>query len=101
MGTEYRVANKTKKEVYGFGLKRRPKYGEALANKDCALFLLFITLQECYGDTIKVISDGNSWDWSCNLKGFDQYEDKTEEMQRKFQAWKDAKKHYWKERGEA
>lgn len=86
MGTQYRVVNLTKKEIYGFGLDWNPKYREAIINRTPARFLLFLMLEARRGDDLKVISEGNSWDWEyeLSLKGF---EDKTKEFQERFIDW--------------
>ena len=87
MGTQYRIVNQTRKEIYDFGLDWNPKYGEAFINKVCRLFLLYIMLEKFRKEFIIIINDGNSWDWSTELVTLKGYTDKSEEIQKEFEEW--------------
>lgn len=90
MGTQYRVVNHTKKEVYGFGLGNwYPKYTEAILNFQASRFLMFLCLVEFRGDNIAIVHEGNSWNWNTEFD-YDGYEDKSEEVQTKFLVWESA-----------
>jgi hypothetical protein len=90
MGTQYRVINVTKKEIYDFGLNWNPKFREAIFNKEPARFLLFLMLDSCRGDYIKVISESNSYDWEIEVPNlFTEYIDKSEEMNDRFIQWEE------------
>lgn len=89
MGTEYQIVNISKRIFCGFGLDWNPKYAEAQLNKECARFLLFIMLEKYREDEIKVLHEGNSWDWTTELVTNDltQWVDKSEELLKDFKQW--------------
>jgi len=86
MGTQYQVINKTRKEIYGFGLNWNPKYQEAIMNIDPRRFLLFLMLYKYRGDHIIIINDGNAFDWNYEINLKD-YRYKDEEIQKEYLEW--------------
>ena len=86
MGTQYRVVNVTRKEIYDFGLDWNPKYTEAILNKECSMFLLYLMLEPYRKQHLIIINEGNSWDWETEIV-LKNYTDKSEEVQKEFIEW--------------